>query len=83
MKPIEPSVEIRTRAYDQLGKAIRRFRKLRGWSQSELSQKARITQAQISLIESGKRSPEASTIYHLCAVLGIDVILRPRKSEES
>jgi HTH-type transcriptional regulator/antitoxin HipB len=82
MKPIDPKIEARTRSHEQLGKAIRRFRILRGWSQADLGKKTGIGQAKISMIESGKRRPEASTLFTICNALAVDIVLRPRSLDE-
>lgn len=77
----EVSMEIIVRGNEQLGQALRRFRKQEGWTQDALSDTARIEQAIISKIESGVRQPELKTLFHLCSVLGVEIVFRKRKEE--
>lgn len=76
----KPPLEISLRAADQFGMALKRLRKLRGWTQTELSRRSRIRQAHLSMIESGKLNPEATTIFVLCSALDLEVVIRPRGS---
>ena len=74
-------MEIPIRGKGQLGPALRRLRKLSGKTQVALSQESRIEQAIISKIESSSRLPELSTLFHLCSVLGIEIVLRQRGAQ--
>ena len=74
-------MEIPIRGKGQLGPALRRVRKLAGKTQVALSQESRIEQAIISKIESGSRFPELGTLFHLCSVLGVEIVLRHRDTE--
>lgn len=74
-------MEIPIRGKEQLGPALRRFRKAPGKTQMDLSKESRIDQAIISKIESGARIPELGTLFHLCSVLGIEIVLRRRDSK--
>lgn len=71
-------MDIPVKGKDQLGLALRRLRKLAGLTQDQLSEESRLDQSLISKIESGSRLPELSTLFHLCAVLGIEIVLRKR-----
>jgi HTH-type transcriptional regulator/antitoxin HipB len=72
--------EVATRAPDQLGHAIARFRALSDLSQATLAQSAGLRQATISKVERGVGTTELQTIYSVCAALGLEVVLRPRTS---
>jgi transcriptional regulator with XRE-family HTH domain len=54
-----------------IGKAIRELRKQRGWSQGELGNKAGITQAALSAIESKGVRPNPDTLKNLCLTLQV------------
>lgn len=53
------------------GKALRGFRKDKGWSQSELAKRAGIAQETISRVESGSRTLSAQHVRGLCDALGV------------
>ena len=77
--PLEnKKIEIQLKDTQDLGHMIQRIRKRKGWTQLLLSEKARIPQPMLSMIESGKRIPEAQTLLHLCHVLSIDLLARER-----
>ena len=63
---------------NQLGNLIRRARKRKGWSQTELAQNARLQQRQISLIENGYSSTKLQTLLALTAALDLDLVVAPR-----
>ena len=55
-----------------LGERIRIIRERRGWSQNELARRARVTQALISELESGKRKDVTGrTLRRLAESLGV------------
>ncbi len=54
-------------------------RHLRGWSQTELGQRAGLPQMHISGIENGKVAPRFDTLLDLVRVLEQDVLLVPRE----
>ncbi|MDC0980282.1 helix-turn-helix transcriptional regulator [Bdellovibrionales bacterium] len=70
--------ELSARAPDQLGVALKRLRKMSGMTQSELANKAGVQQRTISKIENGQQNTEVSTLFNLCAVLGLELVIRPR-----
>ena len=74
-------MEIPVRSKEQVGLALRRLRKATGKTQMKLSEESRIDQGVISKIESGVRSPELSTLFHLCTVLGIEIVFRDRNTK--
>ncbi len=55
-----------------IGDKISQLRRERKWTQSELAERAGITQNQVSRIEKGKTRPRGSTIQGLADALGVD-----------
>lgn len=67
----------------QLGAIVRALRKSRGLTQQELAERLSVTRQAVSLLE---QRPEAATLERLMrvlAVLGVDVVLRPREATPS
>jgi transcriptional regulator with XRE-family HTH domain len=64
-----------------VGKAIRRIRQKQRMSQAELADRARLTQATISRIESGTRQGDLETLALIAAGLGIALWLLIKRSE--
>jgi transcriptional regulator with XRE-family HTH domain len=59
---------------DSIGKRIAEYRKLRGWSQRQLADRAGYSLSQIEKIERGVRGVERySTLHTFARVLGVDV----------
>jgi putative transcriptional regulator len=54
-----------------LGQRIRQARQARGWSQAELAQRAKLTQAYLSYLEADEREPSLSIAARLSQELGI------------
>lgn len=51
---------------------LRRFRQAKGWTQVELAKKARVTQALVSQLESGKKgSPSVVPLLRIAKALGV------------
>lgn len=61
-----------------LAETIRQARLRKGWSQRELSARARMPQAQISRFETGSVDPQISTLVELARTLDLDLQLVPR-----
>ncbi len=59
---------------------VRRLRLEKGWSQNELAYHAKLAPSVISLIETGKRDPNATTLRKLANALGVRI---PDLFEES
>ncbi len=57
---------------------LRQARLQKGWSQRELSARARMPQAQISRFETGSLDPQVSTLIELARALDLDLQLVPR-----
>ena len=64
-----------------VGDAIRRMRQQKGMSQSELAQRARLTQATVSRIESGARRGDIETLTLIAAALGLALWILIRRAE--
>ena len=63
---------------ERLAETIRQARLQKGWSQRELSARARMPQAQISRLETGNVDPQVSTLAELARTLDLDLQLIPR-----
>jgi HTH-type transcriptional regulator/antitoxin HipB len=81
--PKQKNLIIATRASDQLGLAIARYRAKANLSQVELAQEAGLRQATISKVEKGVGTTEVQTIYAICAALGLEIVLQPRLKNET
>lgn len=55
------------------GKKIKVQRVIQGLSQQELADKAKISRAQLSLIETGKTSPTVSSLSRIANALGCEI----------
>lgn len=64
---------------ESLGETVRRARASRRWSQAELSRRSGVSQANISVLETGKSDPRASTLAALAAALDLELILLPKR----
>lgn len=66
------------RTPQQIGSIIRRARKMRGLSQSELGAKAGLRQETISLIETGNPATRLETLLAVLAALDLELRTAPR-----
>lgn len=66
------------RSPEQIGNAIRRARKKRGMSQSELGEKTGLRQGTISLIEKGHPAAKLETILAVLTALDLEFQINPR-----
>jgi HTH-type transcriptional regulator/antitoxin HipB len=62
----------------QIGNLIRRVRKQRGLSQTQLGEKAGLRQATISMIETGNPAAALETILTVLSVLDLEFRIVPR-----
>lgn len=62
----------------QIGNLIRRARKQRGLSQTQLGEKAGLRQATISMIETGNPAATLETILTVLSVLDLEFRIAPR-----
>lgn len=67
----------------QIGNVIRRTRKRRGWSQTQLGDKAGLRQETISLMETGNPAARMDTILTVLAALDLEFRIAPRSRGES
>ncbi len=56
-----------------LGKNIRKYRKLRGLTQEKLAEKANLSNSYISDIECGKINVPTLTLFEICYVLDVEL----------
>lgn len=69
------------RSPEQIGNAIRRARKKRGLSQSELGKKAGVRQETISLIENGNPAAKLETILAILSALDLELRINERTKQ--
>ena len=62
----------------QIGNVIRSARRKRGWSQTQLGEKAGLRQETISLIETGNPATKLDTILSVLAALDLELRIAPR-----
>ena len=74
------TLEVATRAPDQLGTALARFRVRAEQSQTAVAASAGLRQATVSKAEAGTATVQLRTVYALCAALGLELVIRPRRS---
>lgn len=65
---------------EAFAQSLRQARLNKGWSQRDLSGKAKIPQAHISRIESGSVDVKVSTLVELARLLDLELLLAPRSS---
>lgn len=65
---------------EAFAQSLRQARLDKGWSQRDLSGKARIPQAHISRIESGAVDVKVSTLVELARLLDLELLLAPRSA---
>lgn len=86
MKKIEPGKElfksITIRSHEHIADAIKRIRKLHGYSQAELANRTGITQATVSRVESGSKKVEIGTLILIFAALDADLFITPRPKDK-
>jgi len=69
------------RSPEQLGNSIRRARKKRAMSQSELGRKAGLRQETISLIENGNPAAKLETILAVLSALDLELRINERTKQ--
>jgi len=72
------SFHLSVRAASQVGGALRRRRKLLGWSQSELAMRSGVRQKNISAIENGAEGMRLTTLFRVLAALNLELDVRER-----
>lgn len=71
--------ELVTRSEKQLGEALRRVRKQRGFTQAGLGEKIHMRQATISKLEGGSSTSRLHTLMASLAALDLELVVRPRR----
>jgi len=66
----------------QIGAIIQRARKNRGWSQTELGDRAGLRQETISLIETGNKATKLETILSVLAALDLEFRIDARAKSD-
>lgn len=72
-------LELRAQNKEQLLKAIQRFRKNMGLTQTQLSEKAGLPQSSVSKLESASREPTLALTFKILSALGLEIIVRRKK----
>ena len=67
----------------QIGESLRRERRKQGLTQMDLGRKTMLRQATISGVENGNESTKLRTLCDMMAVLGLELIIRPRSEGET
>jgi HTH-type transcriptional regulator/antitoxin HipB len=67
----------------QIGNLIRRARKHRKWSQTQLGERTGLRQETISLIESGNPATRVDTILAVLAALDLEFRIGPRSKGQA
>lgn len=64
-----------------MGEAIKQARKSKRISQTELADRAGVTQTYVSFLEKGTTFPQKDKLVAICSVLDLDVVfeLKPKK----
>lgn len=71
------------RSEKQLGAILRRARKQRGLTQSQLGEKIHLRQATISKLEDGAPATQLATIITALAALDLELVVRPRSQAKA
>ncbi len=72
-------LELRAQNKEQLLKAIQRFRKNMGLTQTQLSEKAGLPQSSVSKLESASREPTLALTFKILSALGLEIVIRKKK----
>lgn len=67
----------------QLGTIIRRARKKRRWTQSELADHSGLRQELVSKIETGHEGTKLSTIHAIFAALDLELVVEERNARRA
>ena len=66
------------RSPKQLGALIQQLRKARGWSQTDLAERASLRQEMVSKIEGGHPGTRIASVWNLLAALNLEMTVAPR-----
>ena len=73
-------MNLSARTAEQIGEAIRRVRKTRGWTQSDISARTNLRVATISSLENGDAGTKLATLLAVMSALGLEFQLVERGS---
>lgn len=73
-------MNLSARTAEQIGEAIRRVRKIRGWTQSDISARTNLRVATISSLENGDAGTKLATLLAVMSALGLEFQLVERGS---
>ena len=73
-------MDLSARTAEQIGEAIRRARKTRGWTQGDISARTNLRVATISSLENGDAGTKLATLLAVMAALGLEFRLVERGS---
>lgn len=62
----------------QIGSIIQRARKKRGWTQSDLAERAGLRQGTISIVETGSETVKLNTLLSILAALDLEFTIGKR-----
>jgi HTH-type transcriptional regulator/antitoxin HipB len=75
--------QIIARTPKQIGAALRRLRRQRSLTQSELGAKMHVRQATISKLESGEPATQLRVLMDALVALDVELVIRPRSAAPS
>ncbi len=75
-------MEIQARTPQQVGEALKRFRKLRKFTQREISEQIGLRQATISSVESGDAGTQLKTLTEVLKALGLELVIKERSKDD-
>ena len=73
-------MEIIARTPQQAGAALRRLRRQRGMTQTDLGAKTHVRQATISKLEAGEPNTQLRILMAALAALDLELVIRPRST---
>lgn len=73
-------MDITVRSTKQAGAAIRRIRRQKALSQSDLGQRMHVRQATVSKLEAGEPATQLRVLMDALVALDLELVIRPRSS---
>ena len=75
-------MEIHARTPQQVGEALKRFRKLQKLTQREISEQIGLRQATISSVESGDAGTQLKTLTEILKALELELVIKERSKDD-
>ncbi len=75
-------MEVRVRTPQQVGDALKRFRKLKKLTQREISEQIGLRQATISSVENGDAGTQLKTLTEILKSLELELVIRDRTKDD-